>query len=62
MVNQWVRGTRPVPVRYCLQIEKTTGVSRQELRPNDWEDIWPELADTSKRRRKTDDPHSTPPP
>lgn len=36
---------RPVPVRYCLAIERATGgaVSRRELRPDDWRDIWPEL-------------------
>lgn len=36
---------RPVPVRYCLAIERATGgaVSRRELRPDDWSDIWPEL-------------------
>ncbi|MBV7459468.1 MULTISPECIES: YdaS family helix-turn-helix protein [unclassified Acidovorax] len=36
---------RPVPVRYCVAIERATGgaVSRRELRPGDWRDIWPEL-------------------
>jgi DNA-binding transcriptional regulator YdaS (Cro superfamily) len=44
VVNQWVRGVRPVPAPYCPQIEIETGVSRKELRPNDWQLIWPELA------------------
>jgi DNA-binding transcriptional regulator YdaS (Cro superfamily) len=36
-----------VPVEYCALIEKATNgiVTRRELRPNDWQKIWPELAD-----------------
>ena len=33
-VNQWVKGRRPVPVRLALAIERVTGVSRHELRPD----------------------------
>lgn len=33
-VNQWVNGNRPVPSRHVLAIEKATGVSRHELRPD----------------------------
>lgn len=31
----------------CVAIERVSGraVTRQDLRPNDWEDIWPELAE-----------------
>jgi len=45
-VNQWVSRERPVPVKHCLAIEQATGgkVTRKELRPKDWEAIWPELA------------------
>ena len=44
-VNQWVSGKRPIPVVACVAIERVTGgkVTRQELRPDDWMDIWPEL-------------------
>lgn len=30
----------------CVSIERESGrqVTRQELRPNDWESLWPELA------------------
>ena len=30
----------------CVLIERATGgqVTRKDLRPNDWQDIWPELA------------------
>lgn len=33
-VNQWVRGSRPVPARHVLAIEAATGVSRHDLRPD----------------------------
>lgn len=48
-VNQWVRGERPVPVQHCPAIERVTkgAVSRQDLRPRDWQAIWPELANQS---------------
>lgn len=50
-VNQWVRpnganSSRPVPPKQCVRIEVLTAgrVSRRDLRPDDWQDIWPELA------------------
>lgn len=50
-VNQWVRpnganSSRPVPPKQCVRIEALTNgqVSRRDLRPDDWQDIWPELA------------------
>jgi DNA-binding transcriptional regulator YdaS (Cro superfamily) len=50
-VNQWVRpsganSSRPVPPKQCVRIEVLTSglVSRRDLRPADWQDIWPELA------------------
>lgn len=44
-VNQWVSGGRPIPVTACVAIEQATSklVTRQELRPDDWHLIWPEL-------------------
>jgi DNA-binding transcriptional regulator YdaS (Cro superfamily) len=53
-VNQWVKGTRPIPVQHCLAIEQLTGVSRRELRPDDWKTIWPELERRKTKRRSTD--------
>lgn len=45
-VNQWVKGSRPVPITACVVIESVTNgaVTRQELRPDDFQKIWPELA------------------
>jgi DNA-binding transcriptional regulator YdaS (Cro superfamily) len=46
LVWQWARGVRPVPIERCVAIERATGgaVTRQDLRPDDWQSIWPELA------------------
>lgn len=37
---------RGVPIEQCVPIERVTGgkVNRPMLRPNDWREIWPELA------------------
>lgn len=45
-VSQWLTGKKPVPLERCTAIERATGgaVTRQDLRPNDWQEIWPELA------------------
>ena len=45
-VNQFVKKVRPVPEKVAVAIEAATlgAVSRQELRPDDWHLIWPELA------------------
>lgn len=49
LVWQWVKGVRPVPVSRCLPIEHFTAgaVTRKDLRPDDWHEIWPELAATT---------------
>lgn len=53
-VNQWVSGVRPVPPRRCPAIEKATGgvITRPELRPDDWQELWPELAQRVQRTRQ----------
>lgn len=44
-VSQWKSGDRPVPIQFCKKIEIATNgkVTCKDLRPNDWESIWPEL-------------------
>ncbi len=44
-VSQWAKSERPIPVERCAAIEKATkgAVTRRELRPDDWQVIWPEL-------------------
>lgn len=46
MLYPWANGRRPCPPLRCLAIERATAgvVTRRELRPNDWADLWPELA------------------
>lgn len=43
-VGNWLRRGGTVPVEYCARVELATGISRQELRPDDYWVIWPELA------------------
>lgn len=44
-VSNWkTRGT-PIDPIYCVRIERLYGISRKELRPKDWKEIWPELDD-----------------
>lgn len=45
-VQHWLNGKRPVPVKRCVQIEKLTDgvVTRRDLRPDDYWEIWPDLA------------------
>ena len=49
LISQWANGDRPVPVERCVAIERATkgAVTRCDLRPNDWLQIWPELAQPS---------------
>lgn len=49
VVSDWVTGKKGVPLERCVQIERATNgeVTRKELRPDDWQDIWPELAQAS---------------
>lgn len=44
-LSQLASGTAAISPTRCVEIEQATGglVTRQELRPNDWSCIWPEL-------------------
>lgn len=44
-LSQMASGRSSISPRRCVEIERATKgrVSRQELRPDDWESIWPEL-------------------
>ncbi|MCS4508910.1 transcriptional regulator [Xylophilus ampelinus] len=52
-VGQWLRpdtaSGRDVPPKQCVRIETITDrrVTRRDLRPDDWAEIWPELADST---------------
>lgn len=47
LISQWSGGPRPrvPPIERCVPIERATGgqVTRADLRPDDYLDIWPEL-------------------
>lgn len=45
VVHRWASGQQTVPVVRCVEIEELTGgaVTRKQLRPDDWYQIWPEL-------------------
>jgi len=45
MIGQWLSGHRKVTPKKCVAIEKLSGgkVTRKDLRPDDFEEIWPEL-------------------
>lgn len=41
----WRDGLRRIPADQCYRIERAMDglITRQQLRPDDWQDIWPEL-------------------
>jgi len=45
LISQWRHGVRQIPVARCVDLEKATGgaITRQKLRPLDFDKIWPEL-------------------
>ena len=53
-ISEWAKGDRPIPIERCVQIEQATkgAVTRQDLRPDDWPRIWPELVKGKAPKRK----------
>lgn len=51
-ISIWKRGVRLPPLEHCVFIENYTKcqVTREVLRPRDWQTVWPEL----KRRNRVD--------
>lgn len=49
VVAGWVSGKRPIPISHMATIEAFThgAVTRQAMRPADWQTIWPELAEAA---------------
>jgi DNA-binding transcriptional regulator YdaS (Cro superfamily) len=45
LLYQVEKGIRKMPARHCPAVERATDlqVTRQDLRPNDWAQYWPEL-------------------
>jgi DNA-binding transcriptional regulator YdaS (Cro superfamily) len=44
-ISRWASGDRAVPISRCIKIEQATNgkVTRKDLRPDDWMQIWPEF-------------------
>lgn len=59
MLSQWKNKTRPVSAARCIAIENATNgqVTRKDLRPDDWEVIWPELLAESEKSTSSIQPH-----
>ncbi|WP_230676324.1 transcriptional regulator [Burkholderia gladioli] len=51
-------GTAPISPARCIRIERATGgaVTRCDLRPMDWRDIWPEFVPPSSETASVDEP------
>lgn len=47
-IRKWVVGEQAIPIVRCVQLEELTGgqITRKQLRPEDWYEIWPELRGT----------------
>lgn len=52
-LSQMANGIAPISPKRCVEIEQKTGgaVTRQDLCPDDWQALWPELIPTPKRRK-----------
>ena len=57
-VRAWAMAERPIPVEHGAAIERATGgqVTRQELFPDTWARIWPELAPVGGAGKFSDTP------
>lgn len=49
-LSQMAAGSAAISAARCVLIERATDgiVLRKDLRPTDWQDIWPELAEPAK--------------
>ncbi|MBY0498298.1 MAG: helix-turn-helix domain-containing protein [Nitrosomonas sp.] len=49
-LSNWRHGKRPIPIEWMVFIESRTNglVSRKDLCPEKWHEIWPELGNTEK--------------
>ncbi|EZP51425.1 hypothetical protein BW39_03894 [Delftia sp. RIT313] len=54
LVHKWLNSPNPLGEKHCVKVEKLLGISRTKLRPDDWEEIWPEL----KRRKAKESSHA----
>lgn len=53
-ISNWLKGG-VIKAEHCSAIERLTqcAVTRRQLRPDDWRDIWPELGEASTPEQAT---------
>lgn len=44
LVHKWLNSSKPLGEKHCVKLEMLLGIDRSRLRPDDWQEIWPELA------------------
>lgn len=51
-VAKMASGDKSIPLEHATAIEKFTSgvVTRKDIRPDDWQDIWPELASSEQKQ------------
>jgi DNA-binding transcriptional regulator YdaS (Cro superfamily) len=51
-LSNWRHGKRPIPIEWMPILEKETGglVSRKDLCPDNWQELWPELANLEQKK------------
>jgi DNA-binding transcriptional regulator YdaS (Cro superfamily) len=49
-IQKWLKSPIGVPAEHCVSIESETPITRKELRPDDWQKFWPELAADSSNK------------
>ncbi|MBS0496111.1 MAG: helix-turn-helix domain-containing protein [Proteobacteria bacterium] len=57
-INDWKSKNVPIPTKHCAFLEnrlKNTSdqLTRVDMRPNDWHEIWPELATQEQTESET---------
>lgn len=53
-IHKWLHSPNSLAPEHCAAIERVTAgaITRKELRPDDWQEIWPELALAEKAERR----------
>ena len=44
LVHKWLNSPRALGENHCTKLELLLGIPRYRSRPDDWQQIWPELA------------------
>ncbi|MBO0987577.1 helix-turn-helix domain-containing protein [Delftia sp. SD083] len=47
LVHKWLNSSKPLGEKHCAKLEKLLGIHRSRSRPDDWQEIWPELVQST---------------